>query len=82
MTRTEQERIAILETEMRALHEQNSRMEKTQSQMQSDVRYIKETLATAKGWRLGFLTALPALGGGGVGAALVKFFGSGGTGTH
>lgn len=61
------DRLSRVETQLESLAE-----------MKADVRTIREQLATAKGWRLGVLTALPALGGGGVGAALVKFFGSGG----
>lgn len=61
------DRLSRVETQLESLAE-----------MKADVMTIREQLATAKGWRLGFLTALPALGGGGVGAALVKFFGSGG----
>lgn len=61
------DRLSRVETQLESLAE-----------MKADVRTTREQLATAKGWRLGFLTALPALGGGGVGAALVKFFGSGG----
>ena len=66
------ERLARVETRLAAIEE-----------MREDVKSIRDTLATAKGWRLGFMTAIPALGGGGVGAAIMKWLGSGGpTGTH
>ena len=66
------ERLARVETKIEALTE-----------MRDDVRTIKEAIATSKGWRLGFLTAIPAVAGGGIGAWLQGLFGSGGpTGTH
>lgn len=72
--------------ELTTIHERLARVEerlKAIEDMRDDVRSIKEAIATAKGWRLGFITAVPAIAGGGVGAWLQGLFGSGGpTGTH
>lgn len=89
MTSTEQERLAILETQMRSMQEQNSRMEDAQKEImkemkaaREDTRVIKEALAQGRGFRLGLLAALP-LGGGAAGSFLTKWLSSGGpTGTH
>ncbi len=82
MNSTERERLAILETQMTAVLKQNAAMAESQRKMSETIDKIDKTLSTGKAFRLGLITALP-VGGGGIGAAIMKYFGSGGpTGTH
>ena len=79
MTGAEQSELAAVRERLARVEERLKEIE----DMRDDVRSIKEAIATAKGWRLGFITAVPAIAGGGVGAWLQGLFGSGGpTGTH
>lgn len=88
MTQSEQERLAILETQMAAMaakyDAQAARNDATLAKMMltletqsSDLRAIKESFAQGRGFRLGMFAALP-IGGGGIGAAIVKWLSSGG----
>lgn len=82
MTRTENERLAVLETQMQAVLKHNEEAAEDRRKTRESVERIEKTLAGSKMFRLGLLTALP-IGSGGIGAAIMKWLGSGGpTGTH
>ncbi|QKV17870.1 hypothetical protein [Oricola thermophila] len=75
MTANERERLAVLETQVESLLKQVAKMN-------DKLDDLDKKLTGSKAFRLGLLTALP-LGGGGIGAWLQSYFGSGGpTGTH